>query len=370
MPFILDSYLEETLDFAILDEVVPFLDGGEATMYEHCKRAIQKSLTRFSKRNVPLMGSHDWNDGLSAVGPGMKGESFWMSCFLYMVLNRFQRHAKRAKDTDFMKEMASKAELIKKTFNEFAWDGEWYMMATTDEGLKLGSHENDEGKIFLMPNAWAIIGDLIPPDRLEVVIKSMEKYLLRDFGTVLNYPAFTTPRSDVGYVTRYAPGLRENGGVYTHAATWAVTAFAKAGRNDLAYKAYTGICPPNRTADPDRYLAEPYVTCGNSDGPISPYYGRGGWTWYTGSAQWLHRVAVCDLLGIKATYKGLQIDPHIPQSWDHFTYKRHFRNATYLISAVRGAAFAIIVDHKKIVGNVLPDFQDHASHEVLVTLPR
>jgi cellobiose phosphorylase len=217
-----------------------------------------------------------------------------------------------------------------------------------------------------MPNAWAIIGELIPADRLKTVVKSMEKLLLRDYGTVLNYPAFTKPRTDVGYVTRYAPGLRENGGVYTHAATWAVTAFAKAGRSDLAYRAFRGICPPNRTADPDRYVAEPYVTCGNSDGPISPNYGRGGWTWYTGSAQWLHRVAVCDILGVKATYEGLLVDPHAPAEWNEYTYRRHFRGATYAFTFVRGAKPAIVADGAPVKGNILPDYRDGKTHQVKV----
>jgi cellobiose phosphorylase len=368
LPFILDAYLEETLDFAFLDEVVRFENGGEASIYEHAKRAIQKALTRYSDRGVPLMGSHDWNDGLSAVGPKMKGESFWMSTFLYMILHQFQRHAKRAGDSAFQAEMLEHAKKIKQTFNEFGWDGEWYKMATTDAGLELGSHQNDEGKIFLMPNAWAILSEIMPQDRIPAVVASVQKHLLKDYGTLLNFPAFTVPRSDVGYVTRYAPGLRENGGVYTHAATWAVSMFAKANRPDLAYKAYQGICPPNRTNDPDRYLAEPYVTCGNSDGPISPYFGRGGWSWYTGSAQWLHRVAVRDILGVKATYDGLLIEPMIPTSWPGYQYTRKFRGATYEIIVERGKKQQIIVDNTPIQGNILPDFRDGALHRVHVTI--
>ena len=368
LPFILDSYLEETLDFAILDEIIPFEDGGEASLYEHAKRAIQKSLTRFSDRGVPLMGAHDWNDGLSAVGPEMKGESFWMSCFLFMVLRQFSRLAQMRKELDFMTEINAQAEKIKTTFNQFGWDGEWYRMATTDSGKILGSKQNEEGQIFLMPNAWAILSELIPEDRVAKVVQSIEKYLLKDYGTLLNYPAFTKPRNDIGYVTRYAPGLRENGGVYTHAATWAVSAFAKANRRDLAYKAYQGICPPNRTQDPDRYLAEPYVTCGNSDGPISPFYGRGGWSWYTGSAQWLHRVAVRDILGIRATYDGLVVSPQIPDSWTHFDYTRKFRRATYQFFVKRGKEKGILVDQQPINGELIPDFKDGKTHIIQVII--
>lgn len=368
MPFILYYYVEETLDYAILDELVPFLDGDAVSMYEHCKRAIQKSLTRFSDRGVPLMGSHDWNDGLSAVGPKMKGESFWMSSFLYMVMNQFIHFASTKGDHEFVQTMKQNTAKIKETFNKYGWDGEWYMQATTDEGLKLGSKENVEGQIFLMPNSWAIISGILPEDRIKTVIQSIQTYLLRDYGTLLNFPAFTKPRTDIGYVTRYAPGLRENGGVYTHASTWAVTAFAKAGYPELAYLAFSGICPPNRTKDPDLYLAEPYVTCGNSDGPISPMYGRGGWSWYTGSAQRLHRVAVQDILGVKASFEGLVVNPCLPKEWDHVDYTRRFRNAVYHFHIKRGLNPSIVVDGKKHSSSTLPDFQDQKDHQVMVTI--
>jgi len=368
MPFVLYYYIEETLDYSLLNELVPYVDGDAVSMYEHSKKAIEKSLTRFSDRGVPLMGSHDWNDGLSAVGHKMKGESFWMSSFLYMVLKQFTELAAYQGDLAFVETMKPYITQIKDTFNEFGWDGKWYLQATTDAGLKVGSSENEEGQIFLMPNSWGIISEIIPEDRIPTVIASIQKFLLRDFGTLLNYPAFTKPRTDIGYVTRYAPGLRENGGVYTHAATWAVSAFAKAGYPELAYKAYQGICPPNRTKDPDLYLAEPYVTCGNSDGPISPMYGRGGWSWYTGSAQWLHRVAVQDIIGVKASMKGLVVSPSLPESWNEATYKRIFRNATYNFTFQKGEVKGIVVDGKQLVGNVVPDFQDEQNHTILVTL--
>lgn len=368
MPLVLYYYLEETLDYDILLEEVPFLDGPEKSMYEHSKRAIKKTLTRYSPRGVPLMGSHDWNDGLNAVGHKMKGESFWMSSFLYLILNQFSEIAKHQEDEGFSEVCLEHAEKIKKTFDEYGWDGEWYLQATNDDGDKIGSKDSEEGKIFLMPNAWAIISEIIPEDKKEIVIASIKKYLLKEFGTLLNYPAFTKPVKNIGYVTRYAPGLRENGGVYTHAATWAVTAFAKAGYKDLAYLAYQGICPPNRTKDPERYLAEPYVTCGNSDGPLSPLYGRGGWSWYTGSAQWLHRVAVQDIIGVKASFKGLVVEPQMPDDWDQVTYTRNFRNATYIFDFNKDNQELISVDGKTIKDNLIPDYQDGLTHYVSVKI--
>ncbi|AGB40248.1 cellobiose phosphorylase [Halobacteroides halobius DSM 5150] len=373
LPFILDAYLKETNDYTVLDEVVEFLDGGEADVYEHCKRAIEMSFSRFSPRGVPLMGHHDWNDGLSAIGPDMKGESFWVGEFLYMILESFIPLAEARDDNKFADKMKTVKENMKEAVNEYGWDGEWYLQATTDAGLKVGSKENEEGKIFLMPNIWAIMSGIADEERTETVIDSINEYLLEDYGTLLNYPAFTEPRTDIGYVTRYAPGLRENGGVYTHAATWSVWAYAAAGEGELAYEAYRRICPPNRFDNPDEYMAEPYVTPGNSDGPLSPMFGRGGWTWYTGSSQWLQRVATNWILGVRADYDGLIVDPCIPAEWDGYTMKRKFRNTTYQITVdnsvhVNQGVKEIKLDGEAIEGNKLPDLDDGEEHQVEVTL--
>src|SRR5512146_550653 len=166
------------------------------------------------------MGDHDWNDGLNAVGTLLKGESFWVAEFLYLVLENFIPIVRRQGDERFACRCEDVRQSLKSALDSFAWDGEWYLQATTDDGLPLGSKENDEGKIFLMPNTWAVISGVADPARAKTVMGSVTRYLLKDYGTLLNYPAFTRPRPDVGYVTRYAPGLRENGGVYTHAATW------------------------------------------------------------------------------------------------------------------------------------------------------
>jgi len=301
MPFILDAYLKETADHSILDEQVPYLNAPAESLYDHCKRAIERSFSRFSPRGIPLMGDHDWNDGLSAVGTLLKGESFWVAEFLYMILGNFIPVALERGDTRFAERCDGVRQNLKDAFNRHGWDGQWYLQATTDDGLLLGSQENEEGKIFLMPNIWAVISEAAEGDRGQVAMEAVSEYLLRDYGTLLNFPAFTHPRPDVGYVTRYAPGLRENGGVYTHAATWSVWAYSLIGQPERAYQAYSRICPPNRSADIDTYKAEPYVTPGNIDGPLSEFYGRGGWTWYTGSAQWLHRVATHWILGIRPT---------------------------------------------------------------------
>ena len=373
LPFILDAYLQETDDLDILDEPIPYLNGAPEPLYDHCKRAIERSFSRFSPRGIPLMGDHDWNDGLSAVGTLLKGESFWVAEFLYMILGNFIPLARLRGDDGFADKCQIVRDNLKDALNRYGWDGEWYMQATTDDGLLLGSITNDEGKIFLMPNTWAVISGAADEQRAAIVMNSVTKYLLRDFGTLLNYPAFTKPRPDIGYVTRYAPGLRENGGVYTHAATWAVWAYTLVGQPNLAYEAYRRICPPNRSGDIDTYKAEPYVTPGNIDGPLSEYYGRGGWTWYTGSSQWLHRVATHWILGIRPQKDGLLVDPSIPSDWSEYRVTRKFRNATYEISVhnpahLHSGVKSMSVDGVMVQGNLIPIFADGLTHRVEVTM--
>jgi cellobiose phosphorylase len=373
LPFILDAYLQETADYAILDEPAPYLNGPEEPLYDHCKRAILRSFSRFSPRGVPLMGDHDWNDGLSAVGTLLKGESFWVAEFLYMILGSFGPLAERRGDSDFAQQCQTVRDSLRQALDRYGWDGQWYLQATTDGGLLLGSKENEEGQIFLMPNAWAVISGAADPERARTAMASVTHYLLKDFGPLLNYPAFTRPRPDIGYVTRYAPGLRENGGVYTHAATWAVWAYALLGQPDLAYEAYRKICPPNRSADIDRYKAEPYVTPGNIDGPLSEYYGRGGWSWYTGSAQWLHRVATHWILGVRPQTDGLWVDPCIPADWPGYSVRRHFRNATYQINVTNPVGVSrgiksVTVDGQPVNGQLLPLFEDEQEHRVEIVM--
>ncbi|MBI5669465.1 MAG: glycosyl transferase family 36 [Chloroflexi bacterium] len=373
LPFILNAYLLETADYTILDEKIPYLNGPAEPLYDHCKRAIERSFSRFSPRGIPLMGDHDWNDGLSAVGTLLKGESFWVAEFLYLILGDFIPLARQRGDDRFAQRCAIVRDSLKAALNQHGWDGEWYLQATTDDGLPLGSHENEEGKIFLMPNIWAVMSGMADEDRAQTAMAAVTNYLLKDYGTLLNYPAFTRPRPDVGYVTRYAPGLRENGGVYTHAATWAVWAYAVAGQPELAYEAYRRICPPNRSSDIDTYKAEPYVTPGNIDGPLSEFYGRGGWTWYTGSAQWLHRVATHWILGIRPQKDGLLVEPSIPARWPGFKVTRRFRDAVYQIEVhnpqhINGGVRSVMVDGQPYDSNLLPVFADGKIHLIQIVM--
>ncbi len=332
LPFVVIKYIEETGDLSILDEKIPFVDDPEpATIYEHCIRAIELTLSKFSSRGLPLIGGGDWNDGLNAVGLDGKGESIWLAHFLYKILNDFAEISGMINDVKRRSYYMERARALKSAINEHAWDGKWYFRATKDNGEKIGSSQNEFGKIFLNAQTWAIISGTATPERAITAIESVEKYLECEIGPLLLYPAYSEPDPYIGYLTRYAPGSRENGGVYTHAATWAVIAEAILKRNESAYRILSKINPANPDKDIDRYCAEPYVTPGNVDGPESPFFGRGGWTWYTGSSAWLLRAIVDYILGIKPTLKGLYIEPCVPESWKFFRVKRIFRRATYLI---------------------------------------
>jgi len=373
LPFILDAYLKETNDTSILDEQVPYLNAPAESFYDHCKRAIKRSFSLFSPRGIPLMGDHDWNDGLNAVGTLMRGESFWVAEFLYMILINFIPLAETREEQGFADKCRDVRDSLKEALNRYGWDGEWYLQATTDQGSLLGSKENTEGKIFLMPNNWAVISGIADDQRARLAMESVTKYLLNKYGTLLNFPAFTQPRPDIGYVTRYAPGLRENGGVYTHAAAWSVWAYTLVDQPELAYEAYRRICPPNRSDDIETYMVEPYVTPGNIDGPLSEYFGRGGWTWYTGSAQWLHRVATHWILGIRPQKEGLLVDPSIPSDWDGFSVRRKFRNAHYEIivknpERVNTGVKSMIVDGNIHKGQIIPEFNDGKKHFVEIIM--
>ena len=207
-----------------------------------------------------------------------------------------------------------------------------FSRATKDDGKKIGSRTNEQGKIFLNAQTWSLISGIAESEKAKKAIDSVTDILLHKNGPLLLYPAYSEPDDMIGYLSRYAPGRRENGGVYTHAATWLIWAYSLLNENKLAYETFKRLSPISNGMNPDAYSAEPYVTPGNIDGPDSPYYGMGGWTWYTGSAGWFQKVIVDWILGIRATSEGLLIDPCIPEEWKEFSVKRLFRGTVYNIS--------------------------------------
>ncbi|HEX2960494.1 MAG TPA: glycosyl hydrolase family 65 protein [Ignavibacteriales bacterium] len=372
LPFLIISYINETGDYSILKLKEPFY-GGEKnprSLLEHSRRAIDRVLQRLSKRGLPLIGAGDWNDGLNAVGLDWKGESIWLAEFLYYVLTRFSSLLKNFGKKKKSEEYEKSAIRLRKAFEKNAWDGEWFFRATKDSSEKIGSRENSEGKIYLNAQSWAIISGITTEERKSAAMDAVEKHLMKDFGPLLLFPAYSRPDKYIGYLSRYAQGKRENGGVYMHAAAWSIWAFSLLGRNSKAYEVFRKICPVYNGMNPESYAAEPYVTPGNIDGPESAFYGRGGWTWYTGSAAWLQKVIVENILGVRATEEGLVISPCIPEEWDGFSIRRTFRGTVYHIKVMNplhtsGGVKSVCVDGRPYERNIiLPQKNKEAKVEV------
>jgi len=337
---------------AVSGSIICLLYGGDGTVYEHCVRAIDNVLSRFGEHNLPLIGTGDWNDGMNAVGTGGKGESIWVGHFLYGILRDFEVVNEAMEDFDRKEKYAIRARALKEAINEHGWDGKWYLRAYKDSGKPIGSSRNQEGKIYLNAQTWAILNDIAPDDRKKTAYESAKGVLFRKYGPILFYPAYSVPDPEIGYLTRYAPGMRENGGLYTHAGTWAVLAAAKMGDPET-YAIYRSFMPVYRGLEPDKYMVEPYVTPGNVDGPDSPYFGRGGWSWYTGSATWYFIAGIEGVLGIIPTWEGLKINPVIPENWNQVSVKRLFRGVEYNIIIKRTGEKMIFVCGNKINGNIV-----------------
>jgi cellobiose phosphorylase len=350
LPFILTSYLKETDNWSVLDEKEPFVDDrSEATLWEHSRRAIEKVLTRFSPRGLPLIGAGDWNDGLSACGLHGKGESVWLGHFLFGVLKTWAMIAHRRGESQIADAWLERAANLRDALNTVGWDGEWYWRATLDDGTVLGSRESEEARIFLNVQTWAIINGVADGDRAEQIMNAVEKHLHREYGPLLFVPAFSKPDPRVGYLTRYAPGTRENGGLYTHAGIWGIQAACTMKRPEVAWEMFSRLAPPNRGMDPEHYAVEPYVTPGNVNGPDSPNFGQGGWTWYTGSAAWLRRICLEHIVGVRADWEGLVVDPCLPAHLREVHHTRLFRGDVFEITilnpaGISGAAIEVEVD--------------------------
>ncbi len=373
LAFVSASYMKETGDFTVLDDAAPFLDDGRpAALKEHVARAFRRVFSRTSPRGIPLIGAGDWNDGLSAMGLLEKGESVWLGHFLAGLLADWSEIHRRTGETALAEEFEGRRTALVAALNEHGWDGRWYARGTLDDGSVLGSASNRVGRIFLNAQTWAILSDVAPADRAAACLAAIREHLVTEAGALLLAPAFDEPVPEIGYITRYGPGLRENGGVYTHAATWAIAAAAKAKDAALVERLLVAINPANK--DAERYAAEPYVLPGNVDGPASPHHGRAGWTWYTGSAAWLHRVVSEWIFGVRPVWDGLAIDPCLPPSWSRARMVRPWRGARLEIEIARGIPaggrdVSLAVDGVALEGNVLaPPVRGGGVRRVAVTI--
>jgi cyclic beta-1,2-glucan synthetase len=383
-------YVACVADTGVLDEPIAFLEGrplkaeeesyfdlpnrseASGTLYQHCVRAIEHGL-RFGEHGLPLMGCGDWNDGMNLVGKEGRGESVWLAFFLYDVLTQFAELARRHKDAVFAEHCLAQAYQLRQNIEQHGWDGQWYRRAYFDNGEPLGSRTNPECQIDSLPQSWSVISRAGDPERARQAMQAVDERLVRrDAGLIQLFdPPFDQSSLNPGYIKGYMPGVRENGGQYTHGAIWATMAFALMGDTERAWDLFALLNPVHHSATPNQiatYKVEPYVMAADVYA-VAPHTGRGGWTWYTGSAGWMYRLLLEALLGVSLEGNQLRLTPRFPKTWTAFTVHYRYRGTPYHIRITRlpggpAGGSRLSCDGQALAGNLIPLVDDHRDHSV------
>ena len=393
LPLATSRYVLSTGDVGVLNESVHFIEGRPvaaeedsyydlpgrseeaASLYEHCVRSILRGL-RFGEHGLPLIGSGDWNDGMNLVGEHGKGESIWLGFFLYEVLVRFIETAQRHGDIAFAERCRREAAQVRQNIEQNGWDGEWYRRAYFDDGSPLGSVSNPECQIDSIAQSWSVLSGAGDAERSRMAMEAVDQRLVhRDHGLIqLLDPPFDKSNLNPGYIKGYVPGVRENGGQYTHAAIWAAMAFAALGDSRRAWELLAIIDPIRHAMSPEAiaaYKVEPYVVAADIYA-LSPHTGRGGWTWYTGSAGWTYRLIVESLLGLKLEVDRLSFTPCLPADWKTFKVHYRYRETVYHITVLQTRAekdeITVTVDGVERDDEAIPLVDDRRDHMVEVRI--
>jgi len=356
---------------------LPGRSQESATLYQHGVRAILRGLS-FGEHGLPLIGTGDWNDGMNIVGAQGKGESVWLGFFLYEVLMRFTELAHMRSDTSFAERCQKEAAQLRQNIERNGWDGEWYRRAYFDDGTPLGSASNAECQIDAIAQSWAVLSGAGDPWRSRTAMAAVNRRLVRRDHALIQLldPPFDKSTLNPGYIKGYVPGVRENGGQYTHGAIWTVMAFAALGDSRRAWELFDMINPVNHASSEAAiatYKVEPYVVAADVYA-VSPHTGRGGWTWYTGSAGWMYRLIVESLLGLKLEVDKLRFAPCLPAEWETFKLHYRYRETVYHIVVVQIHApdnkTSVTVDGVEQSDEAIPLADDRLEHAVEIRIQR
>jgi cyclic beta-1,2-glucan synthetase len=353
---------------------LPQVTDEHGSVYEHCLRALRRACTT-GAHGLPLIGTGDWNDGMNRVGVDGRGESVWLAWFLITTLRSFVDHVQKRGDIAVAAELRRQAADYAAAVEAEGWDGEWYRRAYFDDGTPLGSRESEECRIDSIAQSWSVISGAGESDRRTVAMRSLEEHLVNNEARLLMLltPPFDKTEKDPGYIKGYLPGVRENGAQYTHAALWAVLATALRGDHDRAFELYQMINPLTHACTPEEvatYKVEPYVVAADvytAKGQL----GRGGWTWYTGSASWMYRVGLEGILGLRKRGDRLFIEPRAPAAWKEYTIEYRYGKSVYAIvvrneGEAAGGAVEMTIDGRSSPDGGIQLVDDGARHEVAV----
>jgi N,N'-diacetylchitobiose phosphorylase len=349
------EFVKETGDDGFFDRVVPFADGGEATVYEHMKRSLDFSAEQTAANGICLGLRADWNDCLNLGG----GQSAMVSFMHYWALQEFIAAAEYLGRPDDVKKYSTMAERVREACERELWDGEWYIRGVTKKGIKIGTGKNEEGKIFLESNSWAVLSGAASAERGRKCMDAVHKYLASPYGIHLCWPSYSEPNDDIGYLTRVYKGIKENGAIFSHPNPWAMIAECKLGRGELAMKLYDALLPYNQNDMIEIRESEPYSYCQFIMGKDHTAYGRSRHPWLTGSAGWTYTAATKWILGVRPSFDGLIIDPCIPKDWKKFEVSRCWRGATFKIRVenphgVNKGVKQCTLNGKSIQGAIVP----------------